>query len=618
MSGMPLLLRGRIALFVSLSLVSLAVALMAVNWLREVRHEQRYGAAFARGQTAVWEEIIDVEVNRLKAIAARLAAIEEIVQAVRSDDRSSLADLMTRRLSEARADSAGAAAVEVTDPSGQLLYASAGLLEQPTLDAGLLARAVRLQESVSGPQHGARRHFVIGVARPLGSDPAAGAISVLSNLDSLLAGMQQALNVEAYLVNRRGILLQGSDRALWDAVHPTPLVRSAPVATVQAGDAWYTVATVPVRDSAGRTVGHLVTIADDTRSHAARVALQSAAIAAVAAFLLLLLGGLNVYLRRAFAPLDEAIGVLDALSRGDTSVAVRGGGKPDEIGRIAEAVNVFREHAIQVQRAERQREKYRRRQNQLAALRQELDIAHNMQQSILPTVFPREAAYQIHATMLPAREVGGDFYDFFQVRPGEVGLVVADVSGKGIPAALFMAVSRTVLKATAVTGLGPGDCLVAVNDLLAEENPAEMFVTLFYGILDTRTGRLAYANGGHNPPFVRRADGRVEALAGTDGLALGIVDQMPYDETAVDLAPGDTLLLYTDGVTEALDTGSAEYTAERLAAAVAAFPDGGVEDLVGHVLQDVAAFVGPAEQADDLTMLAVRYGGGDAGVNPPP
>ena len=165
----------------------------------------------------------------------------------------------------------------------------------------------------------------------------------------------------------------------------------------------------------------------------------------------------------------------------------------------------------------------------LEALRRELDIAREIQQSILPRRFPDRDQIDLFATMLPARDVGGDFYDFFALDDRRFGLVIGDVSGKGMPAALFMAVCRTLVKATALSGLGPAACLQRVNTLLLTDNPSDMFVTLFYAIFDLRSGEVTYSNGGHNPPFVIRPDAAVETLA-VGGALLGVLDSPQFSE----------------------------------------------------------------------------------------
>src|SRR5262245_56380000 len=217
------------------------------------------------------------------------------------------------------------------------------------------------------------------------------------------------------------------------------------------------------------------------------------------------------------------IGVLQVVNRID------GGAFSDDdlafLEALAGSVAVAVENARLLAETRAQLEALRRATEEhaaLEALRRELDIAREIQQSILPRRFPERGRIDLFATMLPARDVGGDFYDFFALDAERLGLVIGDVSGKGMPAALFMAVSRTLVKATALSGLGPAACLQRVNTLLLAENTSDMFVTLFYAILDLRSGELTYSNGGHNPPFVIRAGADVETLS-PGGALLGVL-----------------------------------------------------------------------------------------------
>ena len=250
-----------------------------------------------------------------------------------------------------------------------------------------------------------------------------------------------------------------------------------------------------------------------------------------------------------------------------------------------------------------------RSRDELVALHRELDLARQLQQSILPRRFPQSPAYELYADMSPATEVGGDFYDFFEVGPGRVALAIADVSGKGMAAALFMAVARTVLRSHALAGLPPGACLRRVNDLLCDGNEAAMFVTLFYGILDLSSGELVYANGGHNPPYRIAADGQVMGLEPTGGLALAVMPGTDYAEKVVAFGPGDGLFLYTDGITEALDRQGNEFGDARLVAALRQSGGSCAREMLERVTAALGSFAGDATPADDVTCLALRYGG---------
>lgn len=245
----------------------------------------------------------------------------------------------------------------------------------------------------------------------------------------------------------------------------------------------------------------------------------------------------------------------------------------------------------------------------LISLEQELDIARQMQQNILPRRFPATPGFEIAAVMQPAREVGGDFYDIFQIDAHRVGVAVADVSGKGIPAAFFMLIARTLLKAIALEGAGPGKTLVRLNDFLCGDNEETMFVTLFYGELDSRSGRFTYANGGHNHPLLATPGASPTTLPSTDGMALAVFDQQSFAERSVTLGQGQRLVLYTDGVTEAFDDDGDMFGEERLAALLAASETNGAEAgaraVLDAILERLEGFCAGAPQSDDITLIVI-------------
>ncbi len=277
-------------------------------------------------------------------------------------------------------------------------------------------------------------------------------------------------------------------------------------------------------------------------------------------------------------------------------------------GSIAVAIENARMYA-QLKQQVAELERAVREHNELLALRRELEIAASIQQSILPRTFPpfpKRADFSIFAAMIPAREVGGDFYDFFLIDDHHLGLVVGDVSGKGVPAAIFMAMSRTLLKSAALDGRSPGDCLQHVNNLLFLDNGAEMFVTIFYGILDTRSGVLDYSNGGHNPPYLLRRNGGVEPLAGTNGMVLGALPDIRYSAKSTTLQPNESIFVYSDGITEAMDGDGNLFSDHRLQSLLAQCNGTPPEETIRHVLGGVTRYAGGAEQSDDITALCVK------------
>ncbi len=244
----------------------------------------------------------------------------------------------------------------------------------------------------------------------------------------------------------------------------------------------------------------------------------------------------------------------------------------------------------------------------------ELTVATQIQSSMLPCIFPpfpEREEIDIYATMEPAREVGGDFYDFFLADEDHLCIIMADVSGKGIPAALFMVVSKTLLKDNVIAGRPLGEVLKRVNGQLCENNDAQMFVTAFAAVLDLKSGNLTFVNAGHNPPVVRREDGKIIWLTSPAGFVLAGLKEMEYQEGTMKLKGGDRFFAYTDGVTEAMDTNGSIYGQDRLAALIEGKWNDKISasSMIWTVREDIRDFVKGAEQADDITMLALCYRG---------
>lgn len=242
----------------------------------------------------------------------------------------------------------------------------------------------------------------------------------------------------------------------------------------------------------------------------------------------------------------------------------------------------------------------------------ELNVATQIQADMLPRIFPafpERKEFDIYASMTPAKEVGGDFYDFFLVDNDHLAMVIADVSGKGVPAALFMVIAKTLLKNAVQTGLSPKAALEKVNNQLCENNEAEMFVTVWLGIYEISTGKLTAANAGHEYPAIRRADGQFELLKDRHGFVLAGMENVRYQEYEMKVGVGDTLFLYTDGVAEATDAANTLYGTDRMLAALNQNCTLEPEKLLHQVKADIDRFVGSAPQFDDITMLLLQRKG---------
>jgi phosphoserine phosphatase RsbU/P len=279
--------------------------------------------------------------------------------------------------------------------------------------------------------------------------------------------------------------------------------------------------------------------------------------------------------------------------------------KPIDFGDLETTIARTLQQQDVIRQATRDRE-------QLLMVKNDLNTAAMIQQSILPQTFPpfpQRTEFDIYAQMVPAKEVGGDFYDFFFLDEDRLAFVIGDVSGKGVPAAIYMAVSRTLLKAVATQVVNPGETLRRINTMLIPEGSGRMFVTIFYGVLNTRTGDMQFSYGAQPPPYIRKNDGSVEQVKQDGGFLLGMMEGMEYDSHKVVLRPGDTVLLYTDGVTEAMTADGQLFGDERLEGALRRSNGAPLKELLQAIQTDLANFVAGAPQADDITMLALQYKG---------
>jgi sigma-B regulation protein RsbU (phosphoserine phosphatase) len=242
----------------------------------------------------------------------------------------------------------------------------------------------------------------------------------------------------------------------------------------------------------------------------------------------------------------------------------------------------------------------------------ELNAARDIQMTMVPKMFPAfpdRPEFDIYAILEPAKEVGGDLYNFFFLDDDHLCFLVGDVSGKGVPASLMMAVTRTLVEAKAAAGMSPAAILAAVNRELCRDNDSCMFVTMFLGILDVPTGQVVYSNAGHNLPYVCRAGGAVEEIPRSVGVALGVMENVPFAAADTYLDPDDSFFLFTDGVTEAMDKDGRWFDNPRLRDALESANGSSPREVIGNVLERITVFVAGAEPSDDITMLVLRRSG---------
>lgn len=699
-----MLLRTRVTLIVIATYSLLVAGLFFAGLKSEQLADERYVQATLNGQQIFWDKLVQNTVQRLDAAIPQLVGNVPMVEALARKSPSDVREAMVHTV-EALARR-GVGLIEIVGLDGELVYTSHGsLLDAPLVDGGTIRLIAETGKPRTGIMQNSDKQFIAAITVPLvaADGSVVGGATIVSDLRPPLEEFKASTGSDVFLVDRSGHMTDGTNDLLWRVFQSKLSVRKSRLETWRDGSRFYSVVVFPLADGEKRVVGALVSVRDSTDTQARQHEIRMVAIGAVGVFLVFVLAVFSVYLRRSFDPLDQAIQVLNALSRGDTSVTLEVENENDEIGRIANTVGVFRENAIKIDMLEERRERQRRRQelfirlqmlrlsemleqeareavladlkqieelsnraagdgdggeaskgeldvlamafqtmssrireqherlealiaertrdveilrealrtrDQLAALRQELDFARELQLSSLPQVFPPfpdRTEFQIHASMVPAKEVGGDFYDFFLIDHHHLGFVIGDASGKGVPAAMFIAITRSLVKAVAPLSGSPGECMAFVNTMLARDNPQTLFATCFYGVLDTRSGEVAFCNAGHPPPMILRAGGRVDTIRDVSGVALGVMEDLEYETGSFTLEPGDVVHVYTDGVTEAQDSVDALYEEYRLIDVLAAAEETHPEAVIARVLASVEDFVGAAPQFDDITMLTLRF-----------
>ena len=704
-----MLLRTRISLLVILAFAVICVVLALASLKREELIEEQFSGATIADRATLWRKITAGLVQRMEDKAWIAAEDGALIKAVYTGDQVAVQRLGAIVAGKLR-DQGLADRFDVLNADGTLAYSSRpSVFQTPIITAEVARHAALEGVRIHGVGNDQDRNIAVVLGVPLnapsGSVGVAGTAVYATSIDEAIREMEQATQSSVLIVNRRGRLLAGAEGALWDKVGKLiDLSGVDSLQTVEANERFYSAVVLPERAELGSLVARLVSIKDVTNLAHQQKRVSQFTIGAMVSFLVFVLIGLGYYMSRAFAPLTDGVGVLNALSRGDLQARVEGtGGRNDEVGRIAGAVNVFRANLIAFDRFRRSRERQRRRQERFIrremteladtldkderdtvlaeldqlehvvrdtpgdggvvlsiadatdsastaltreldslamtalafhkmsdrvqdqnqrlrealatksafiALQKELDIAARVQLSLLPKTMPLSETVEMTGIMRPAKEVGGDFYDFFHLDEHHIGIVVADVSGKGVPAGLFMVMARTMIRATARLHVeAPGQVLAIVNDFLEQNNAEDLFVTVFYGVLDDRNGRFVYANGGHNPPIlVDRAD--ASPLATTGGVALGMFDGLDYADAHVDMETGARLVLFSDGVTEAFNDSDEAFGDHRLLDTARTLPEEqGPDKDVTDIVSAVDFFTGEAPQFDDITCVVLVYKG---------
>ena len=692
-----MLLRTRIGVIVALAFVLACTGLVLASFEREKLINTRYSNAMVSDQAVLWLKINEQLIQRMEDRSDLATANGDLLQALESGNHAIIQFVGAEIAETLQGDGTGTR-FDVVYPDGALAFSShPELFQTPILTTEATRDAVGNDKPVRGLGIDGNRNIAAVFGVPLRSSGQIVGMGIFaSDIQEAIDEMEHVTSSLALLVNRRGRVLVGRVDAGWDRLEDLVDLgeQASPYQTADIGDEVFSVLVLPQENSIGAPMGSLVIVKDITDVTVLQRQVSEYAIFGIAAFIVLVLLGLSIYLSRSFTPLSEGVRVLNALTRGDLRVQIEHAGGKDEVGRIANSVNIIRAHLVAFDRLRRSRQRQRIRQerfirremtqladmldeeekleilseleqleqrlisdteettlpsiidgptdasadvgattlsmmalafqnmstrvqdqnfqlrealkakNAFIALQRELDIAARVQLSLCPREKLPSDSFEYAGAMKPAKEVGGDFFDFFRLDPHRVGVVIADVSGKGVPASLFMVMTRTLIRSMAVQIESPGQLLETINDFLERNNDEQLFVTVFYGVVDERTGRLVYANGGHNPPIVANKT-NVRPLEMTGGVALGMFGSLQYSESDIELSPGTRLVLTTDGVTEAFNDKSQEFGEKRLMEAVQALPDQEPEDDVSSIITAVENFAGDEPQFDDITCVVL-------------
>lgn len=468
------------------------------------------------------------------------------------------------------------------------------------------------------------RGLMISCAAPFydAQDQFAGVVCMdilIGDLTSYVIDVALGEGAYAFLVNASGDIIASADMKATDAAFESILDASSAVYEVSApiingetgvmltsGGVYY--AYTPVSSANWKFCVHIpesLVLAPVKAMERNIIAAIFAFVAALALIIFCVVLMVRRFSRQLTAPLTALGQDVQTISNGDLDyrAEIRSN---DEIGDLAGSFNnmaaSLKQHIENLTAVTAEKER----------IGAELDVATHIQKSMLPCIFPafpERKEFDVYATMTPAKEVGGDFYDFFMVDDTHLAVVMADVSGKGVPAALFMVIGKTLIKDHTQPGKSLGEVFTDVNNMLCDSNSEGLFITAFEGVLDLVTGEFRYVNAGHEPPYLCKQGEGFEAYKIRAGFVLAGMGDLRYREGSLQLSPGDRIFLYTDGVTEATDGANQLYGSERLHRVLNANLDAGPETLLPAVKADVDQFVGDAPQFDDITMLCLAYRG---------
>lgn len=691
-----MLLRTRISLIVTLTIAIVCASVAFVGLQREQLIKNQFAVESTKDQETLWNRISLGIIEQMEDGRSLILDSAALINAIEEKNSDSIQEL-SRDIFSQFSEELKIERLDIVYADGSLAFSSEpSIFQSPTISPAIAESFIQDNAIATGLGNDMSRnaYFIYGFPIGFSSKKPIGMVIFATDIRTAITEMENITDSKVFFANRRGRLIAASENVLWkDLYHQINLNDLRVVQTVKINDRFLSITVLEQKAQLTGLIGRIIFAKDISDLIASQEAISRPSAIIISLLVMLFLVGLYLYMSRAFAPLTESVDVLDALSKGDLEAQIEDVNSDNEVGQISNAINVFRDNLLSLNRFRRLRERQQARQKRfiiremtnlsetlegderdeileqldkirsvlhddsstikdqkqmmqdmhtiddetphnpdslammaiafqhmsgrvldamhtkeaLTSIQKELDIATRVQLSLVPDNLDLSKPYNAAGYMAPAKEVGGDFFDMFRLDDQLLGVAIADVSGKGVPAALFMVMARTLLRSTVFHIQSPATVLEHMNEYLEQNNDEQLFVTLFYGILDERNGTLTYSTGGHNPPIVSDRHG-TRVLERTEGAVLALINDIEFEEKSVVLENNSRIVLMTDGVPESFNHHGEAFGDDRTLATIEHLKPGQTpEEDIQELMTSVESFVGNAPQFDDITCVVLHY-----------
>ncbi len=692
-----MLLRTRISFIVTLTIAFICASIIFVGLERERLIKNQYAHESANDQSSLWSKVSLGIIKEMEDSTSLILDNTALIRAVEAQDSMRIQEL-GREVATSLTRTPTVDRLDIVYSDGSIAFSSLpSVFQRAPISPAIAAAFIRDGSIATGVGNDTNQNTYLAYGFPIGTDGNRPVGMAILSIDILTAitEMENITDSLVILVNRRGRLISATDGSLWRGLYnQIDLDDLKTVQNANIDDRYFSITVLEQKAELSGLIGRIIFAKDISQLISSQQAISRPSAIFISCLIMLFLAGLYIYMSRAFAPLSESVNVLDSLSKGDLQAQTEETDTDNEIGKISEAINVFRDNLLALNRYRRLRERQQARQKrfiikemtslsdtlegdereeiieqlekirtivhespedtdqheqiirkikntddqdtqkgpdslammalafqhmsgrvqdamhtkeELSSIQKELDIATRVQQSLVPENLDISRHFNATGFMTPAKEVGGDFYDMFRLDEHRIGVAIADVSGKGVPAALFMVMARTLLRSKVFHIDSPATVLEHMNDYLEQNNNEQLFVTLFYGILDEKQGTLTYSTGGHNPPIVSDNNG-TRVLEQTEGAVLALINDIVFKEKCVALEDNSRIVFMTDGVPESFNKNGEAYGDDRTLQTIENLEPGQTpEEDMKQLIDSVESFVEEAPQFDDITCVILHY-----------